>query len=53
MEYLSLSRRRERVGISSHCGSRSEAKWRRLERPQLRIIAKTISHDLLRRRAKY
>ena len=31
MEYLSLSRRRERVGISSHCGSGSEAKLRRLE----------------------
>ena len=31
MEYRSLSRRRERVGISSHCGSGSGTRLRRLE----------------------
>ena len=31
MEYLSLSRRRERVGISSHWGNGSGMRLRRLE----------------------
>ena len=31
MEYLSLSRRRERVGISSHWGNGSGTRLRRLE----------------------
>ena len=31
MEYLSLSRRRERVGISSHCGSGSGMRLAGLE----------------------
>ena len=31
MEYLSLSRRRERVATSSHCGNGSGTRLRRLE----------------------